>query len=192
MVAFSMFDSDGYREASTTEVATMLDELHYLGAAKRGRAFVQFNAGEMVACMVWAKPTSRHLPQDGTWLELTRWCLTPQAGENAGSRMHRAWVKHIKAASPEVLMLVSYSDPSVGHTGSLYRACNWRWAPTWQRLRPPPSGGGSWDGITQQAVKDRWVFPLRRDDRAGQLLMVRDQALNPDMRPWADKMQGVA
>ena len=192
MVSFSMFDNDGYREASLNEVATMLDELHYLGASKRGRAFVQFASGEMVACMVWAKPTSRHLPSDGTWLELTRWCLTPRAGKNAGSRMHRAWVRHIKATDPTVRMLVSYSDPSVGHTGALYRACNWRWAPTWQRLRPPPSAGGSWDGITRQAVKDRWVFPLRRDDRAGDLLMVRDAALNPGLQPWADNVKAAS
>ena len=37
-----------------------------------------------------------------------------------------------------VSTVVSYSDPSAGHTGSLYRACNWIWAPTWLRLRPPP------------------------------------------------------
>jgi hypothetical protein len=72
---------------------------------------------------------------------------------------------------------VSYSDPSVGHTGALYRACNWWWAPTWHRLRPPPSGNGSWSDGRVQSVKDRWIFPLRPDpDRAG-VLLVKDASL---------------
>ena len=33
--------------------------------------------------MVLAKPTSRRLPQDGTWLELVRWCIT--GPKNSGS-----------------------------------------------------------------------------------------------------------
>jgi hypothetical protein len=114
--------------------------------------------------MVWRTPTSRRIPADGSWLELARWCLTPQGGANAGSRMHRAAIRELKLRYPEVTTLVSYSDRSVGHTGSLYRACNWQWRPTWMRLRPPPSGGGSWDGVTSQEPKDRWVFPLRPDD----------------------------
>jgi hypothetical protein len=55
------------------------------------------------------------------------------------------------------------TTPSVGHTGALYKACNWRWRPTWVQLKPPPSGGGSWDGVTRQEPKARWVFELRPD-----------------------------
>ena len=40
----------------------------------------------MVACQVWRWPTARMLPSDGSWLELSRWCLTADAGRNAGSR----------------------------------------------------------------------------------------------------------
>jgi hypothetical protein len=94
----------------------------------------------------------------------------PEGGLNAGSRMHRAAVYELRRRFPRLTTLVSYSDPSVGHTGALYRACNWRWAPTWQRLRPPPSGGGSWDGVTRQEPKDRWVFHLRADPDRGRYL----------------------
>lgn len=181
----TLFDcEDGYRVAGLHEVARLLAERHYLGPARRGSAFVQIADGDIVAAMVWAKPTSRNLPADGTWFELSRWCLTPDAGEYAGSRMHKAWTRHVRANLPHVTMFVSYSDPSVGHTGALYRACNWKWAPTWQRLRPPPSGGGSWDGVTRQAVKDRWVFPVRPDPRAGRLLRVNDSSLNPGLTEW--------
>lgn len=155
---------DGFHVGSIDEANDLLRRAHYLGPVEWGRLVVcQWAAGDVVGAMVWKHPTSRRLPADGTWLELARWCLTPNGGPNAGSRMHRAAVRELRARFPTVTTLVSYSDRSVGHTGALYRACNWRWAPTWQRLRPPPSGGGSWDGITRQEPKDRWVFALRPD-----------------------------
>ena len=148
-------------------VAYYLDEKHYLGRARRGVAW-----SDEFGVMVLASPTSRHLPTD--WLELSRWCLegVPNGGSMQWARVVR-WLR----AETDVTTVVSYSDPSVGHTGALYRACNWVWAPTWQRLRPPPSGGGSWDGVVQQSVKDRWVFPVRRDPRRACVLRVNDEAL---------------
>lgn len=148
-------------------VAAYLDAHHYLGASSRGMAW-----SDEFGVLVLASPTSRHLPTD--WLELSRWCLVgiPNGGSMQWARV-AAWLRSNHPAST----VVSYSDPSVGHTGALYRACNWLWAPTWQRLRPPPSGGGSWDGITQQSVKDRWVFPLKRDPRRAGVLAVKDAAL---------------
>lgn len=80
-----------------------------------------------------------------------------------------------------VTTVVSYSDPSVGHTGALYRACNWWWAPTWHRLRPPPTGNGKWTTQQAQSVKDRWVFPLAPDAERAALLLVRDTSI---LRRW--------
>jgi hypothetical protein len=158
------------------EANTLLRWHHYLGPTSRARhVFVATRGALVVAAQTWRLPAARHLPNDGTWLELSRWCLTPHAGKNAGSQQH-GWVRRWLTANSEATTLVSYSDPSAGHTGSLYRACNWTWAPTWHRLRPPPTGGGSWDGRTQQAVKDRWVFPLRADGRRAEVLSLKDAA----------------
>ena len=85
--------------------------------------------------------------------------------------------KHLREFMPHVTTVVSYSDPSVGHTGALYKACNWEWAPTWHRLRPPPTGNGSWRDGEQQSVKDRWVFKLAKDARRDEILSVKDAAL---------------
>lgn len=157
-------ESDGFHVGTVDEANPLLRQYHYLGAVDWGRLVVcQWVGGEVVGAMVWKHPTSRHLPSNGSWLELARWCLTPAGGPNAGSRMHAAAVRMIRERFPAVTTLVSYSDPSVGHTGSLYKACNWKWRPTWVQLKPPPSGGGSWDGVTQQSPKARWVFELRRD-----------------------------
>jgi hypothetical protein len=164
-----------WRIGTIAEANPLLAEHHYLGSMRAAQLVVigEDNEATPVACQIWRRPTSRNLPSDGTWLELSRWCLTPAAGPNAGSRCHRATVPLLRAAG--ALTLVSYSDPSAGHTGSLYRACNWTWAPTWHRLRPPPTGNGNWGGGKSQAVKDRWVFHVARKDPARAGLVVTDR-----------------
>lgn len=152
-----------------TTVGDFLDVHHYLGRTRRGIAW-----SDDTGVIVLAGPTSRHLPVD--WLELSRWCIVSRE-PNAGSRQWAAVRRWVMTNRPEVSTVVSYSDPAAGHTGALYRACNWLWAPTWQRLRPPPSGGGSWDGVTRQEPKDRWVDPLRPDRRRPGVLAVKDDAL---------------
>lgn len=153
------------------EVADFLNANHYLGAARRGFAW-----SDEFGVVVFAKPTSRHLPSDGTWLELTRWCLV--GVKNGGSRQWALVRRWISEEMPEVTTIVSYSDPSVGHTGSLYKACNWLWAPTWHRLRPPPSGNGRWKkGAAMESVKDRWYFPMAPDARRPLILSVKDPSL---------------
>lgn len=155
---------------SSKSVAPYLDRLHYLGPVSRG-----FCWSDKFGVLVLAKPTARRLPQDGTWLELVRWCLTGE--KNGGSRQWSTVVKALRLAAPAVTTVVSYSDPSAGHTGALYKACNWQWAPTWHRLRPPPTGNGSWTDGAAQSVKDRWIYPLRADDRRAEIIRVKDAAI---------------
>ena len=147
-------------------VGQFLDERHYLGASGRGTAW-----SDEFGVMLFAKPTARRLPQDGTWLELIRWCLV--GVRNGGSMQWRKVRKELLAQFPELTTVVSYSDPSQGHTGALYKACNWQWRPTWHRLKPPPTGNGSWKDGVIQSVKDRWVFELRPDPRRAEILRVK-------------------
>lgn len=152
-----------------TEVRALLTQHHYLGPTNRGDAWV-----DTAGCMVFASPTSRRLPTN--WLDLTRWCIVsqePNAGSSQWGRVRRSLLQRF----PSITTVVSYSDPSAGHRGALYRACNWWWAPTWHRLRPPPTGQGSWDGHKQQAVKDRWVFALRPDPNREAILVAKDAAV---------------
>ncbi len=160
-----------YRVVPTGTLAHYLGELHYLGATGRGIGW-----SDEYGVLILAKPTSRRLPQDGTWLELVRWCLTGE--RNGGSRQWAAVTRWLRSERTDVTTVVSYSDPSVGHTGALYRACNWRWAPTWHRLRPPPSGNGRWKTSEDvESVKDRWVYPLQTDPRREALLAINDPSL---------------
>jgi hypothetical protein len=153
----------------------ILATLHYLGPADRGD-FYRDEDG----VMVFANPNSRRLPYD-RWLELIRWCIT--GGPGAGTRQWAKAQRWLRERYPLVTTVVSYSDPSVGHTGALYRACNWRWAPTWHRLRTPPTGNGDW-GNNKQAAKDRWVALLQPDPEREALLSVEDESLMRRI-PWA-------
>lgn len=158
------------------DVAAVLAENHYLGPLRRGVAWQDENG-----VIILARPTSRGVP--ASWLELSRWCLLHRV-KNAGSSQWARFVRDVKKRYPDCTTIVSYSDPSVGHDGALYRACNWWWAPTWHRLRPPPSGNGSWQEGKPQAVKDRWIYPLRKDPAREAILVAKDESILKRM-PYA-------
>ncbi len=159
-------------------VNQILSSMHYLGPISRGVAY-----RDEFGVLVLANPSSRRLPQQ-RWLELARWCLF---GTKNGGSMQWKRVSHwLRETRPDVTTIVSYSDPSVGHTGALYRACNWQWAPTWHRLRVPPSGNGKWRiGGQLESVKDRWVFCLRTDADRERILALNDESLVRKY-PWAE------
>lgn len=162
--------------ASPKHVSQMLTESHYLGPINRGAAWI-----DEYGCIVIAAPTSRRLP--ACWLEVARWCLLGE--KNGGSQQWSRFVRAVRDARPEVSTIVSYSDPSQGHAGALYRACNWWWAPTWLRLRPPPTGNGAWKADERQSVKDRWVFALGSDHDRIRLMRANDESILRRW-PWAE------
>ncbi len=150
-----------------SETAALLNSSHYLGA-KGARSRFIFN--DERGAIVFSSPSSRRLPTD--WLELSRWCIV----DGKGSQQWRACLEALRAEYPNVTTIVSYSDPTQGHTGALYRACNWLWAPVWHELRPPPTGAGIRGG-KRQAAKSRWVYLLKPDSRRGEALRLRDPSL---------------
>jgi hypothetical protein len=147
-------------------VSGFLADRHYLGPTRRGMAW-----RDEFGVVVLAAPTSRRLPHD-RWLELVRWCLV--GTKNGGSQQWRRVSQWLRQEFPHITTVVSYSDPAQGHTGALYKACNWTWAPTWHRLFPTPTGNGNWGDGVQQSVKDRWVFALRPDPARAEILSVKD------------------
>ena len=157
---------------TVAEANALLGAFHYLGPVSAARyVFCGWSPhDELVACQVWRWPSARMLPADGSWLELSRWCLTPEAGKNAGSRMMRWVARWLRRNAPDVEVLVSYSDPVHGHDGALYKASGWAASPTHHALRYRangvgyPSGHGSWDGVTRQNPKERWTYRLRGTD----------------------------
>jgi hypothetical protein len=163
-------------------VNQILSSMHYLGPINRG-----FPYRDEFGVLVLANPSSRRLPHSN-WLELVRWCL--YGTKNGGSQQWKRVCRWLRETRPEVTTIVSYSDPSVGHTGALYRASNWLWAPTWHRLRTPPSGNGKWSARGKsEAVKDRWVFCLASDPQREAVLALQDESLRRRF-PWAEYRDG--
>ena len=147
----------------------LLAKAHYLGTVRNAQSCFGGFVGDMLTCVqVWRHPSARMLPQDGTWLELCRWCLTPTAGKNAGSCMMRWARRQIARTRPLVTTLVSYSDPVHGHRGSLYRASGWQSRPTHHELRylsdgkGYASGHGTWGTEKRQTPKQRWCLEINR------------------------------
>lgn len=162
--------------ASVRETYGLLTQHHYLGPTKAAG----FAWRDEFGCIVFAAPRARGVPH--RWLEVVRWCLLGE--KNGGTRQWARAVQMVRRVRPDCTTVVSYSDPSQGHDGALYRACNWLWAPTWHRLRPPPSGNGAWTADDQQAPKDRWVFLLAPDDNRAAALAMNDESLARRF-PWA-------
>lgn len=101
---------------------------HYLGrwpgvcvcllALRRG--------GKALGVIVFALPPRETMKRYGgeTW-ELARLWIEETVPTNAETFLIARGVRFIRQNHPAVKVLVSYADPSVGHTGTIYRAANW-------------------------------------------------------------------
>ena len=156
----------------------LLASRHYLGRESRR----QLGYADDDGVMTFASPTSRFLPS--SWLELTRWCVT--GGPNAGSRQWAKARRFLMRERTDLTTVVSYSDPSVGHTGALYRACGWLWAPSLKFLRCEFYGGGQSTTRARVPRKDRWIFPLRQDDGRSTILSLHGCPNDRKAKPWAE------
>ncbi len=164
-LSFFLHEPGRVEVASLTECNALLEVHHYLGPSSISELALGLwdEDQRLRQCQVWKYPTARLVPQE--WFELARWCIAPGSGPNAGSKFHGQAIRLLRSLRPELQTLVSYSDMTK-HNGALYRACNWEEAPTHhaERFRANgvgyPSGHGSWDGVTRQEPKLRWLFNL--------------------------------
>ena len=99
---------------------------HYTHAAPPGfRVALEFiEDASRVGGMLLGIPNARELPCP-PWLELTRMYFTdamPKNTESQGLGMMRRWVRKWL---PDIRMLIAYSNPAAGHTGTVYAADGW-------------------------------------------------------------------
>lgn len=83
--------------------------------------------GDPVGMIVYALPPRETAKRYGgkTW-ELARLYLLDEIPRNAETWCISSSVRYIKRNHSDVEFLVSYADPSVGHSGLIYRAANWK------------------------------------------------------------------
>lgn len=100
-----------------TSVDEWLKENHYLHSTPAGailRLCFKDEAGRVIGCMMWGRPTSRKIDQTAI-LELTRMCFvddTPPFVESKCLGMAR---KHIRKHYGQIKGLIAYSSTGAGH-----------------------------------------------------------------------------
>lgn len=101
---------------------------HYLGCwpAVQTCLLGMFCRGEVVGTIIYACPPREMCQRFGgeVW-ELARLWIDDSIPRNAETWLIGASVKFIKRHHRHVCALVSYADPSAGHSGTIYRAANW-------------------------------------------------------------------
>lgn len=100
---------------------------HYSHSVPSGKSHV-FRYGS--ALVVFSIPANQHIAKflfgvrRPVW-ELTRLWAPDGHDPNLLSRAMSAAVTAFIIVEPEVVALVSYADPNVGHSGGVYRSCSW-------------------------------------------------------------------
>lgn len=80
-----------------------------------------------VGCVIYSAPPKEADKRYGgkTW-ELARVYLLDMVPRNAETWLIGQSIRYIQREHTDVRHLLSYADPSAGHTGVIYRAGNWR------------------------------------------------------------------
>ena len=112
--------------SESREVREWIMAHHYTQTAPPGYivALEFLDVGRRVGAMLLGRPTSREL-DERTWLELTRMYFVDEAPKNTESHALGLMRKWVRTWMPSVKALLAYSDPSVGHRGTVYLADGW-------------------------------------------------------------------
>lgn len=108
------------------QVAEMIKE-HYIGKWPGVCVLILgLKREKFLGVIVFALPPRETSKRYGgeTW-ELARLWLDDSVPKNAETWLIGKAVRYIRRNCPTVKVLVSYADPSAGHTGTIYKAANW-------------------------------------------------------------------
>lgn len=115
------------RECSVAECDVFL-RAHYLGKrpAVVVLCLVMERQNKAIGCIVYAMPPIEAGKRYGgkVW-ELARLYILDEVPKNAETWLIAKSVKYIRKHCPDVRFLLSYADPSAGHSGTIYKAAGW-------------------------------------------------------------------
>lgn len=117
------FNTVSIRGIEKNELKPFLDSYHYLSANKSGHTFGVFLEDKLIACCVYSNPIRQNISQQfGTKvIELSRFCIHPlYHKKNFASWFLSRTIKQIKEP------IIAYADTTVGHTGTIYKASNFK------------------------------------------------------------------
>jgi hypothetical protein len=112
------------REIHTDAIFDFINKYHYLGYCPAGAKYRigLFYQGHMVGACLMGRPVARHENQND--LEITRFVLHPNCPKNTASWFLSRCLKIAKKDGYK--RVISYADTAEGHTGAIYKACNFR------------------------------------------------------------------
>ena len=129
----ALFDGSWRRRSQVFHLAQPLGETmirqHYLGKWPGTRPCVigmLIDGGTRGIVVFSHPPRETNKRYGGTTWELSRLWIDDGVPRNAESWLLSQAVRHVRKLHPEVRCLVSYADPDKGHSGTVYRAANWR------------------------------------------------------------------
>jgi hypothetical protein len=116
------------------ESELFLGKYHYAGRInKSGIRYAAMLGDDVIAVCVFDSPTRNEsstrlgLPK-GKLIELTRFCIHPSYHKkNFASWFLARCVKMLRSDKPLVTTIIAFSDSSYNHTGTIYKASNWRY-----------------------------------------------------------------
>jgi len=146
-------------QPSESRVSTAwIAELHYLKSTPPGFVHVlEFLIGrDLIGAMILGRPSSRAYDAD-LIMELNRVYFIDETPENVESQGLSMMRRHVRTWLPGVRLLLAYSDPAVGHKGTIYLADGW--APFGMTTHKSGYGWRSRPNRSSDKVtpKQRWV-----------------------------------
>lgn len=121
------------RKISKQEASKFLNEHHYSGFGRSGKAFFgAFLENEIAAVAKFAPVVRKEVATSigidhKLVLELDRFCIHPSfQKKNAASFILSRAVKLAKNEFPDSTHAVSFADPAHGHSGTIYTAAGWK------------------------------------------------------------------
>lgn len=140
------------------KVRAWIKLMHYTKTAPPGYiAALEFRLGrERIGAILLGRPTSRELDET-VWIEVTRMHFVDATPLYVESRALAAARKWVRIWLPGIRAAIAYSDPSVGHEGTVYKADGWAaFGRTDSRTKPWRNRPGRSE-THSPASKIRWV-----------------------------------
>lgn len=112
------------RIPTTDELKNFLDLYHYLGHSRTGINFGAYLDNKLISVVIYSSPLRQNVAaqfdlENHQVRELSRFCIHPSYHK----RNFASWfiTKTLKSIDSDCI--VAYCDQTVGHTGSIYKAC---------------------------------------------------------------------
>jgi len=110
-------------EADSKEVRSFLDQYHYIGGSRGGRAIVARHQQQVIGCVLFSRLIRQNhqaLPADA--IELSRLCIHPSYHKHNFA----SWLVSRAIKMSGYRSIVAFADTTVGHLGTVYKAANFK------------------------------------------------------------------